>query len=438
MSSNAAVQLQPDAVRDPIQLMGSRVRILELEVARRDVVDFLQRLPESERAAAVVSAIEIGVFCLERAQVNRDTEFVRRQVESLIADVDKAATRIPGTIEAALAARIGTAEGQVLEPVDRLVKAAEAAVAAKLGEVRRLFADELDPAKETGALGSALRTVRNRLDPAREDSIQGAVRTAVQGITGGDGALARTVRDVVTDAVKPLKDEVDGLSKEIRGRDAAREALEQTTQKGATYETRAVEELQVWARAAGAQVEHVGADNRPGDVLLVVTDGSLIGAPLRVVVEARDRQTPLGRKAIADAMRAAMLEREGDCGIYLSATRSGLGADIGDFAEGGTEAGRFVACTHENLTVALRLLVVQARLDQAAKSASGIDQGMLFDQLARVRTALERIKTINRRVTEVRNAAGGIEDEARGLRDDIRDAAAKMDDALRACAEPRP
>jgi hypothetical protein len=417
-----------------IQLRDASVVILGIEITRREVVDFLRDLADPEREAALISAVEIGVFCLERAQVSRDTEFVRRQVEGLIADVDKAATRIPGVIETALTAKIGTGEGQVLEPVDRVVKAAEKAVADKLGEVRQLFADELDPAKETGALGKALRSVRDRLDPAREDSIQGAVRAAVQVIAGGDGPLAKAVRDVVTEAVKPLKEEVDGLAKEVRGREAAREALEQTTQKGATYETQVVEELQAWGKVAGAQVEHVGGDNRPGDVLVVLSNGSISGAPLRIVVEARDRQTAVGRKVIVDTVAQAIRERESDCGIYVSATRSGLGADIGDFSEGETEAGRFVACTHDNIRLALRLLLIQARLDRESDASSEVNKGALLDQMGRVRTALERIKTINRRVTDVRTGADGIEEEARALRDEIRDALTKMEDAIRAHA----
>jgi hypothetical protein len=257
------------------------------------------------------------------------------------------------------------------------------------------------------------------------------VRAAVNGITGGDGPLAKAVRDVVAEAVQPLKDEVDGLAKEVRGREAAREALEQTTQKGASYETRVVEELQAWAAVAGAQVEHVGADNRPGDVIVVVTQGSLAGERLRIVVEARDRQTPVGRRVIADTMAHAIHERETECGIYVSATGSGLACDIGEFAEGDTEAGRFVACTHEYLRFALRLLLIQARLDRESAAPSEVNKGLLLDQMGRVRTALDRIKTINRRVTEVRSGADGIEEEARALREEIRDALNKMDDAVR-------
>jgi len=426
-SINAPEEASPQRVR----ITESGVVISNLELARREVADFLRVRPEAEREGALLHAIEVGVFCLERAQASRDTDFVRRQVEHLMGEVDRAVAQVPSAIQKQLVAKIGTGEGQVLEPVDRLIRAVDGAVAAKLAEVRKLFEAELDPAKETGALGSALRTVRNHLDPAREDSIQGAVRTAVQMISGGDGALAKAVREVVTEAVKPLKDEVDGLAKEVRGQEAAREALEQTTKKGTTYETLVVEELQGWAKMAGAQVEHVGADNRPGDVLVVVTQSSLVGQPLRIVVEARDRQTAAGRKVVADTMLQATKEREADCGIYVSATESGLGCDIGDFAEGHTEAGAFVACTHGNLAIALRLLIAQARLERASDPSAEINTGLVVDQIGRVRSAMERIKTINRRATEVRKGADGIDEEARALRDEIRDALVKIEDAIR-------
>ncbi len=428
MLHEAIEAAEPTTAR--IELTDTSAVVSDLEIGSREVVDFLRVLPESERETALVHAVEVGVFCLERAQASHDTEFVRRQVERLMGDVDRAVAQVPSAIEIALTAKIGTGEGQVLAPIERLVKAVETALAVKLGEVRTLFASELDPGRDTGALGSALRVVRERLDPAREDSIQGAVRTAVQSITGGDGQLAKTVREVVADAVKPLKEEVDGLAKEVRGQDAARGALEQTTQKGATYETLVVEELQTWAKVTGAQVDHVGADNRPGDVLVVMTQASLIGEPLRIVVEARDRQTPFGRKAIADAMMQAIAEREADCGIYVSATHSGLGRDIGDFAEGDTEVGRFVACTHGNLTTALRLLIAQARLDRASDPSVEVNTGLVLDQIARVRSALERIKTINRRATEIRRGADGVDEEARALREEIRDALVKVEDAV--------
>ena len=115
-------------------------------------------------------------------------------------------------------------------------------------------------------------------------------------------------------------------------------------------------------------------------------------------------------------MGRAILEREAHCGIYVSATASGFAREIGEFAEGDTKAGRFVACTNGHVTTALRLLLVQERLDRAFDFRDGVNSGLILDQVARLKVALERIKTINRRVTDVRKGADGIDVEARALR----------------------
>ena len=43
--------------------------------------------------------------------------------------------------------------------------------------------------------------------------------------------------------------------------------------------------------------------------------------------------------------------------------------EIGEWGDDGTDAGPFVACTHENLSIALRWLIVQERLAQADKGS---------------------------------------------------------------------
>jgi len=85
---------------------------------------------------------------------------------------------------------------------------------------------------------------------------------------------------VVAEAVAPLATEVDKLSKEVRGQEAAAEAVEQTTLKGAPYEEEVTGILQAWARVAGAEVDHVGAGNQPGDVAVA---GSLSTEEINVL-----------------------------------------------------------------------------------------------------------------------------------------------------------
>jgi len=64
-----------------------------------------------------------------------------------------------------------------------------------------------------------------------------------------------------------------------------------------------------------------------------------------------------------------------------------------------------------------------------ANTVHAVD-GLLVDQVARVRSAHGRIKAVCWRASEVRQGANGIDEAARALRDEIRDAPAKIEDAI--------
>lgn len=103
------------------------------------------------------------------------------------------------------------------------------------------------------------------------------IKTAVE----EGGPLATTVKAVVLATLKPLEDEVKDFAKEVRGQEAAAEALQQTTEKGHSYEEQVVEELAAWARPLGVEVHHVGKDNMPGDVLIVPNGSSTASCALK-------------------------------------------------------------------------------------------------------------------------------------------------------------
>lgn len=414
-----------------IIVLEAGIQVVNLDIPRKDVADFLRGLPEEEREPTFIRALEVGIFCLERARTSQDTEFVRRQVDSLLSKVEKAVETIPDETQKALLEKIGTSEGQVLAPIHTLVNEVSKTTTDRLKEVRDLLSQEIDPAKETTTLGKVLRDLRNLLDPGRTDSVQGSVNAAIKSVTTEDGALAKAVRAVVGDSVKPLSDEMDRLAKEIRGQEAAAEALEQTTQKGASYEDQVVLELQEWSQVAGAEVHHVGSDNQPGDVLVKVATSSLASTPVTIVLEVRDRQSPLGRKAITSTCEEAMAVREANSGIYLSRSRDGLANEIGEWAEGETERGPFIACTHDHLITALRFLMVQKRLASLRAAAPEVDSASIEAQIQRIRTALDRVKSINRKVTEVRANASDIQTDAEALRDEVRGALTTIEDSIR-------
>jgi len=414
-----------------VLLLDRSVRITDLEIPRKDVADFLRTVDEKEVESSLIQAIEVGVFCLERARMSQDTEFVRRQLDQLLNHVEATVNKIPDDTQKALVAKIGTNNGQVLAPIKEMIETASRVSNDKVKEVRTLLTQEIDPDKETTTLGKALKTLRNLLDPKRNDSVQSTLEQAVKAVIGKDGTLARAVKEVVAEAVAPVASELDKLAKEVRGQEAAEEALEQTTQKGPDYENEVLEELQQWAALVGAEVHHVGVDNRQGDILIKDARSGVLGTPLVIVIETRDRQSAVGRKVITDTLGKAMAERKATSGIYLSKTAAGLGAEVGEWADGTTDAGPFVACTHENLSIAIRWLIVQNRIAQANKSAVAVDSTTILQQVQRIRTSLERVKTVNRKVTDVRASANEIQTEAEALRDEVRVSLTVVEDALR-------
>lgn len=413
-----------------IEIIEAGVMIRNLCVQRPEVADHLRPLPENERASAITHAIEVGVFCLEHARIAQDTEFVRRQIDTLLRRVEQATAVIPVAVQEQLLSRIGTADGQILAPVRTIVEEAKRLIIERVQEVRELT-DEIDPEKDASKLGRVIRAVTNLLDPQRRDSIQGVLADAVRNVVDRDGLLAKTVRVVVEEAVKPLADEVNQLSVQIQGDQAVREALEQTIAKGADYEDEAVQVLQAWGRGAGVEVHHVGNDNQPGDVVLISRNGSMAGIEMTIVVETRDRSAPAGRRRITDDLSRAMAHRKAQAGIYASKTRAGLAGEIGEWSEGVCESGPFIATAHEHLITAVWYLLTTQRLAAGRSTMPLPDVEALEGQLQRIRTAMDRVAEINRKVTTAKGALDAVRTEVDALRTDVRDALVKAEDALR-------
>jgi len=327
--------------------------------------------------------------------------------------------------------KVGAGDGQVLKPLADATEAASRMVRERISELKQLFVDELDPAKDSSSLGKALRTLTDLLDPGRKDSVQGCVEKAVEQVTGADGALAKTVKSVVAEAIKPLKEEVDSLAKEIRGQQAAAEVVGQTTAKGRPFEEELLPVVQLWASMVGAEVDHVGPDNQPGDILVVIDSSRMAAFDLRIVIEARDDQSGRGKKRILDDMAAALATRKADYGLYVARSTTGLAKEIGDWAELQCAHGPVIACTAEHLRTALRFAVVDHRLRQLKAATPEADVAAIEAEVSRIRSALGRIRTINTKATSIRTGADAITNEATELKREISESLSVIEEALR-------
>lgn len=100
-----------------IEIIENKIIIQNLEISQREIVAYLQNIPKEEQKVALIEAIEVGIFSLQRARNNQDTEFIKRQMELLLNDVQRAVARIPQAVEDNLINKIGSHDGQVLAPI---------------------------------------------------------------------------------------------------------------------------------------------------------------------------------------------------------------------------------------------------------------------------------------------------------------------------------
>ncbi|MCH8342386.1 MAG: hypothetical protein IH983_00175 [Planctomycetes bacterium] len=413
--------------RNPnIEVTADEVRLVDYRIASRDVAAYLLALKDDDRSQAFVHAVEVGVYCIQRATATVDIEFVKRRVNEIVTDVGAKIDLIPVKLEKELVEKLGSEDGQVLKPIVDLIHQVIRTTKDQLTEVK----DEIDPSKDTSAVGKAIKGIHDLIDPNRKDSVQGALEAAITKVTGEDGALAKAVKAVVNVEMDPVKKRLEKLSDQILGQEAAEEAVMQTIEKGRPFEDQVLDELRPWANAIGAELRHVGVDNRPGDILIKLTDTSLAGSDLGLVIEVRDRQRPVGLKTVAEDLSKKMVERDANAAIYLSKSAVGLGNEVGEWAEGDTERGPWVATTHEHLRTALRFLLALHKLRSIRTAQPEVDVSIVENQIRSIRTSLKKISTINRKVTDQRKNAEEIGNVADTLRYEILEALCALEAAI--------
>lgn len=402
------------------------VHVNDLIIDRRDVHAYLERSAEPDKARLLIEIIETGVYCLERATQVQGMDFMRQQTELAIAEMAKT----PSRIEQELRKLVGTKDGQLLAPVN----AAMEAMKERIAVVEKFFDQKVDPRRPDNPLGQAIKSMLMLLDAKREDSVQQALARAVKSVAGDEGQLAAAMKKVVTGVVKPLHDEIDRLRREIVKQDAADQALAKTTAKGVTFELELLPVVQSWARFVGGSVKHVGGDHESGDILVTISDHSLPVDEFSIVIEARDDITARGRKRITDDISRAMKLRGAHYGLYVGKTQAALALEIGDWFEGGCTHGPFVACTASNLVIALRFVLVDARLRAMAAARPEADSAAISADIRRIRTALRRIRTIRLKAGDIHKGADSVSQEAEELHREISDALASVESALHVAA----
>ncbi|MBD2538644.1 hypothetical protein [Coleofasciculus sp. FACHB-SPT36] len=415
-----------------IEIIGDHIVIRDLEIRYPEAANYLRQLPQSQQESTLLSCVEMGFACIQVAHARQDTAFIEQRMQALLSEFQTAVSRIVQSFEQELVSQIGTENGQVLAPLKGQINQTAAVLTAQVDGVRTLLARDIDPHKETSVIGSVLKTLTNLLNPKLSDSIQGSFKAALANVTADNGTLAKAVKSVVSEAVKPLASEVDKLRQEIRDKQVTQAALEQTTAKGAAYEEIVLVELQDWSKICGAEIHHVAKENEPGDILIKLTPNSVAATEISIIIEARNRPSqPWGRKMISQRLTKALAKYEANAGIFLSHSRQGFAREIGEWTQGTCEYGLWVATTHELLTVALQFLIVRQQLATQQAFNTKLDYGVIEAQIQRIQSSLNYISQINSHLTYLQENTEGIRTKAKVMKAEIQSALGSISESLR-------
>ncbi|BBD63439.1 hypothetical protein NIES2109_62890 (plasmid) [Nostoc sp. HK-01] len=414
-----------------IEIRDDRIIIRNLEIRLYDAVDYLKSIPDYEHEQACINIFEIGLFCVQRVQSRSDTEFVRREFEYLLAELDKAMAIIPQALERRLVSQIGAENRQILSPMQSQINVTRAFINQQIDEVKKLFQQELDVSRNSSTLSIALTNIEDLLDPQYANSIPAIFASSLKDITLKDGMLAQVIKSVVADSVKPLAQEVEKLRQQILEKQIAKSLLEEMITKGQIYEEALVVELQQWSKISGAEIFYVGRDNQPGDIVIKFSPSSIAATDISIVIEARNRDSDSwGRKRIAEQLNKAMAKRKATAGIFLSHSREGLAQEIGYWAQGSCEQGQWVATTHEMASLAIQFLIINQQLAAQKTFNAEFDYADIQSQVERVQVSLDYLAQFNSHLTKIDENCSAIRAKAKAMRNEIRSALNSIMDSI--------
>lgn len=412
-----------------IQLIDKGVLLQDVAVPSEDAWKFLMESPEEEWEPRLLRAIEIGVWALQRALDTGSMDFIKNQAKEILGGVEGKLAALPGDIESGLRDKLGTAEGQLLAPINALITNAktdaESVIRRVKQEVEDLYTLHLDPEQESSSLARKLQIIKDLLDSTKDGSVQKELKAAVGMVTAADGALAQNVKSLVDAALAPFKEEIDAITAKITQHDLITGIVERTTLKGESFQERVYEELLRAFGQSGCIVENIGGDNKTGDVLLSFTEGAGDHKfAYKIIVEAKEERG--NNKGITDLNRilsAAMDRRAADGAAFIAPVEA-FTNETRYWHQGHVDRGPWVSTTLENAVEAVRFLRITLHLERNGGDGE-VDVDGAAKQLRVIKDTLRKKADVLRKLRDIETAA----DTARGL---VNDMHTSIDDAATA------
>ncbi|MBA2240162.1 MAG: hypothetical protein H0W09_02780 [Solirubrobacterales bacterium] len=295
-----------------VRALDGRLVIESLTVDDERAARLVRERAQAGRPAAetVRKAIEIGSRVLEGEGTAANVDYVRRELEAGLGELDR---KLGGTLEAgaeSLAERISIAFGA--ERNDSVQAQIREIVTAEARLQRESLLGTLTSEDAANPLVAMQARIGKGVREAEERH-----RLEIEKLRRGHGEDAKSMRDVVAG----LRQEVARLLEREQGDERLAEAEQAGTRKGRTFEEKVHSALERIATGRGDVAHHVGDErgqggSKKGDTLveLGAADGPARG---RIVFE--DKADQLSKNKAWEELNGALLERNADFSVLVVA-----------------------------------------------------------------------------------------------------------------------
>ncbi len=409
MKASERQQLPLDAASGDgvVRALDDRLVIESLTVADERAAHLVRERQQLGTPATdtVRKAIEIGARVLDSEETAANVDYVRRELESGLGQLDR---KLGGTLEEAaaeLAERIAATFGA--ERNDSVQAQIKEIVAVEARQQREALLSALTA--EDGS--NPLVAIQARLGKAMLEAEE-RHRAEVQRLRESHAGEARAMHGQVGE----LRKELARLIEREQGDERVAEAEAAGTRKGFTFEERVHEALESIAGARGDLSTHTGGElaeggGKKGDTMIEI--GACEGvAQGRIVFEAKDKQLTKNR-AWAE-LNAAMEARAASFAVLVVAGDENVPAGRETLHE--YEGNKLIVAVDREEPSGLALGVAY-RL-AAARVAMARDRDLTVDAPA-VRDAAQEAVTALKQAQAIRSALTGIKTQSDRARDGL-------------------
>lgn len=284
------------------------IDIEALQVTDAALAAFVANAPEADRPQLVERALRIGLMTLANAGVSLSADVVKAEFEHLYDRMEQTQVRATEALAATLRENFADGDGRLPRTLERFL--------GDDGKLRQITRDLFDENQRESALGKLNEILGKYFDGDGSHLAQLLDPTR-------QGSPLHQFRGEVTQEFRRLTERITALEEAKKAR---AEERAKGTAKGADFEEALELRLGEMARGVGDLVELTGAEggdairSKKGDLVITIDPSRTRGAVLRIVVEAKDRQMPLGR--MRDELAAARVNRSAAVALAVFTPRS--------------------------------------------------------------------------------------------------------------------